>query len=224
VAAGYAATEAARGNGSALLLRAGDAHAWPELYLDGVGWVPFDPAPERSLDQSHRPPDPGLQRMLGEMVKKTKPTPPPPGARDAAQDGLRRLGAASRAAAPFLVALLLLLYAVKAYRRFAPAFAPAAALPRLCYRAALDVLAEAGVRRDYGETREAFARRAAPLAPALEALTEIHAGAALGARATPAAPRTLALQQRVGVEVSARAPWWRRLLGLLNPLSFMGTR
>ncbi|MBI5479168.1 MAG: transglutaminase domain-containing protein [Deltaproteobacteria bacterium] len=224
VAAGYAATEAARGNGSSLLLRAGDAHAWPELYLDGVGWVPFDPAPERSLDQSNRPPDPGLQRMLGEMVKKSKPTPPPPGVPEAARAGLRSLATALRASLPFLLTLLLLLYAVKAYRRFAPAFAPAAALPRLCYRAALDVLAEAGLRRDFGETREAFARRAAPLAPTLGALTVVHSGAALGARATPAAPRTLALQQAVGAEVTARAPWWRRLFGLLNPLSFMGSK
>jgi transglutaminase-like putative cysteine protease len=224
VAAGYAATEAARGNGSSLLLRAGDAHAWPELYLDGIGWVPFDPAPERSLDQSHRPPDPGLQRMLGEMVKKSKPEAPPPGVPEAARAGLERVAAALGAALPFLVALLLLLYAVKAWRRYAPAFAPAAALPRLCYRAALDVLAEAGVRRDFGETREAFARRAAPLAPTLAQLTEIHSGAALGARTLPAAPRTLALQQAVGAEVTSRTPWWRRLLGLFNPLSFLGSR
>ena len=224
VAAGYAATEAARGNGSALLLRAGDAHAWPELYLDGIGWVPFDPAPERSLDQSNRPPDPGLQRMLGEMVKKTKPTPPPPGVQDAARAGLRHVMVAARALLPFLFALLLLLYATKAYRRFVPAFARPAALPRVSYRAALDVLAEAGLRRDVGETREGFARRAALLAPTLGALTVIHSGAALGTRATPPAPRTLALQQAVGAEVKARTPWWRRLLGLLNPLSFMGSR
>jgi protein-glutamine gamma-glutamyltransferase len=224
VAAGYAATEAARANGSALLLRAGDAHAWPELYLDGVGWVPFDPTPERSLDESNRPPDPGLQRMLGEMVKKTKAPPPLPGVQDAARVGLQRLASVLRASLPFLFTLLLLFYAVKAYRRFAPAFAPAAALPRICYRAALDVLAEVGLRREFGETREAFARRAATLAPTLDALTVIHAGAALGARATPPAPRTLALQQAVGAEVMARAPRWRRLLGLLNPLSFLGSK
>jgi transglutaminase-like putative cysteine protease len=23
------------------------AHAWPEIYFDGVGWVPFEPTPER---------------------------------------------------------------------------------------------------------------------------------------------------------------------------------
>jgi protein-glutamine gamma-glutamyltransferase len=224
VAAGYAATEAARGNGSALLLRAGDAHAWPELYLDGIGWVPFDPAPERSLDQSNRPPDPGLQRMLGEMVKKTKPTPPPPGVQDAARAGLEHVLSAARALLPFLVALLLLLYAVKAYRRFVPAFARPATVPRVSYRAALDLLAEAGVRRDLGETREGFARRAAPVAPTLGALTTIHSGAALGTRQRPDAPRTLALQQAVGAEVQARTPVWRRLLGLLNPLSFMRTR
>jgi hypothetical protein len=143
---------------------------------------------------------------------------------DTTRAGLRQVTTALRTAAPFLLALLLLLYAVKAWRRFVPAFARAEALPRLSYRAALDLLAEAGVRREPGETREGFARRAAPLAPTLGELTVIHSGAALGGRSLPPAPRTLALQQAVGAEVQARAPWWRRLLGLLNPLSFMGSR
>lgn len=25
-----------------------DAHAWPELWFDGLGWVPFEPTPGRS--------------------------------------------------------------------------------------------------------------------------------------------------------------------------------
>jgi len=32
----------------------GDAHAWPELYFPGIGWVPFEPTP-RADGQVHQP-------------------------------------------------------------------------------------------------------------------------------------------------------------------------
>jgi transglutaminase-like putative cysteine protease len=31
--------------GTEYIVRANDAHAWPELYFEGVGWVPFEPTP-----------------------------------------------------------------------------------------------------------------------------------------------------------------------------------
>ena len=47
-----------------MLILGGDAHAWPEIYLDGVGWVVVDVHPAKNLEQSGIPPDPDLQRML----------------------------------------------------------------------------------------------------------------------------------------------------------------
>lgn len=39
-------------NGS-LQVRSSDAHAWPEVYFDGLGWLPFEPNPTRqALDES----------------------------------------------------------------------------------------------------------------------------------------------------------------------------
>ena len=26
-------------------MRSGMAHSWPEVYIDGVGWIPFEPTP-----------------------------------------------------------------------------------------------------------------------------------------------------------------------------------
>ncbi|HEY3356692.1 MAG TPA: transglutaminase domain-containing protein [Polyangia bacterium] len=225
VAAGYAAPESARGQGSSLLLRGGDAHAWPELYLDGVGWVVVDPSPERSLDQSTQPPDPGLTRMLGEMVKKkARPAPPPDQMQQAARHALAELLAALRASIPFLLTALLMLYAIKAWRRHAPAFARAPALPRVAYRAALDRLGEVGLTREYGETREAFARRVRDLAPSLDPLTVVHTGAALGGRTGAPPAATVGLCERVRGEVNGTVPRGRRLLGLLNPLSWIWTK
>ena len=30
-----------------------DAHAWPELYFQGLGWVPFEPTPSRGVVPSY---------------------------------------------------------------------------------------------------------------------------------------------------------------------------
>jgi transglutaminase-like putative cysteine protease len=225
VAAGYAAPESARGQGSTLLLRGGDAHAWPELYLAGVGWVTVDPTPARSLDQGPPPPDPGLTRMLGEMVKKgARPAPPPDELQRAARHALASLRAALRASVPFLLTALLLLYAIKAWRRHVPAFAAAAVLPRVAYRASLDRLGEVGLMRRFGETREAFARRAREVAPSLDPLTVVHTGAALGGRVGPPPDEVAALCERVRAELRTAVPLKRRLLGLVNPLSWIWTR
>ena len=83
VATGYAVEESARQGGSAILISSGAAHAWPEVYLDGVGWVVVDVQPERTLDPAPEPPDADLQRLLGQLARGIKPLPPDGGDRPA---------------------------------------------------------------------------------------------------------------------------------------------
>jgi hypothetical protein len=45
VAVGF--TPGERGDDGRYYVRGEHAHAWPELYFDGVGWVPFEPTPAR---------------------------------------------------------------------------------------------------------------------------------------------------------------------------------
>lgn len=229
VGAGYAVDARARGNGAALLVRDRDAHAWPEIYLHGVGWLPMDIAPERSLDPPDEGPDQGLQQMLGEMARRGRqpaPAEDPPAGGGNLQEALRAaVRAASRGLAALAVLALVALHAVKAWRRLAPRFCRLERLPVVAYRAALDRLAEGGVRRRFGQTREGFAAEQGACSPAFAELTRLHLAAALG-RTPPVLGRrqALALVRRAAAEIGAGGRRWRRRLGLFDPVSWLWVR
>lgn len=226
VAAGYAVDARNRGGGSSLLIRERDAHAWPEVYLDGAGWVPMDISPAKSLVPPEEAPDQGLQQMLGEMARSQGGRPPleepPPGGGDL-QEALRQAArTALNLALPLLALALVAAYAVKLWRRLAVHFCRQAELPRLAYRAALDRLAETGRWRGYGQPREVFARALAGELGSFDRLTTLHLAAALG-RHHEATPRAvyLGLGRALAAEVALATPFLRRLLGALNPLAWM---
>src|SRR5262249_3197424 len=133
IAEGYIADEARRGNGSAILLRRKDAHAWAELYLDGFGWIIVDVAPQRVLDPPDTPPDPDLQRMLGELARGDKTAGKSPDGK-AHGMGLREMARwAGLGLLAMLAAASLLLYLVKLWRRLAPLWASPGEAPRVAY-------------------------------------------------------------------------------------------
>lgn len=220
VAAGYAANESDRGDGSAILLRGGNGHAWPEIHLAGFGWVIVDISPEKVLDDPLTPTDLSLQRMLGEMLREQlgEPGMEPPIPTKARARQLARAFAAA------LLLLVLASLALKWWRRAAPGLAGARALPRVGYRAALDRLAEEGLLRARGESRERFAARAASASPAFGALTQEHLRAALGAGARAARPELRSLTRGVARDLRGVRPWWRRALAALDPFSWLRSR
>jgi len=227
VSTGYAIEEAARQGGSAILLTGAHSHAWPEMYVTGVGWTVVDVYPEKSLDPPVQPPDADLQRLLGEMARGTKPLPQgedrPLEPVLAALRGLPQLIA--RVISIFVPALLLLAYLIKLWRRVTPAFARSSA-PRVVYRAALDRLSDVALRRQRGETREAFAERLAREAalPSFTRLTGEHVRAHFGPGAL-ATPRELrAISSAVNRELGSSVPFLRRFRGALNPFSWLRSR
>ncbi len=220
VAAGYLVDEARRASGSTVLIQNQDAHAWAEIYLDGLGWVVMDVAPEQAEDGGGAPINPDLQRTLGELLR---------GEEDAGKEvGKDRRIRWGRLLAvfglPFVLLLMGLLYGVKLWRRVAWRFLSDAQLYRLAYRASLDALADVGVVRRYGETREGFARRVAVHLPALTTMTHAHMRRALGGDDPLTREQWLRHHNELNTQLGAHHEWWKRALGLLNPFSWMRVR
>ncbi len=225
VGAGYVVDEAARQGGSSILLTGANSHAWPEFYVDGVGWVIDDVSPARSLDAAPPPPDPDLQRLLGEMARGLKPMPA------GSERPLEPILASVRAFRDALVRgvgllaflLLALLYLIKLWRRVAPVFA-GSSLSRVGYRAELDRLAEVSLHRGFGETREAFAARVAREAPSFRRLTERHLAVAFSAQGAVDPEELRGLRRKVARELRGGVSWQRRWLGALVPWSWLRSK
>jgi hypothetical protein len=208
------------------LISGNASHAWPEIYLDGVGWVVVDVAPQQSLDAAPPPPDEDLQQLLAELLRGETPLPTDGSEAPRPLDELAR--DIMRPTLYGLLALFVLAitvgYAGKAARRLAPVVAGEDALPRASYRAALDVLGEGGVRRLPGESREGFAARVRDRVPSLQVLTDAHAAVAYASRRKPKLDEVRAAAKRVRRERAAHVPLWRRLVGLADPFSWLWTR
>jgi transglutaminase-like putative cysteine protease len=52
VAVGFTVGEQQRGSPTRFVVRGEHAHAWPEVWLQGIGWVPFEPTPGRGDPQA----------------------------------------------------------------------------------------------------------------------------------------------------------------------------
>lgn len=223
---GYMVPAENRRGGSSLLIRSGDAHAWPELYLDGIGWIVLDISAERVLDQPGKALDENLQRMLGEMARE-KPA-VPEDLEDVEEDRRDWAGIIGKSLGATALFALVFFYGWKGWRRIAPALLKRARV-RVGYRALLDRMFEAGLTREYGETREAFSRRLEAQIPSLRFITERHVAEKLGWPAGRAHHKPFSSEQgglsteqllkNARRELRASTRWWRRILGLLYPFT-----
>jgi hypothetical protein len=213
VALGYGVQTSQRGAGSAVLIYGNEAHAWPELYLDGVGWVTFDIAPEASDEPPPGHVDVDLAAALGEVARND-----PTGGK---ADPGKKLSIPWIPALGTLLGLALLAaYAVKVTRRLARGN------HRLVYRAVLDRFSDVGldVARQYGESRERHAARLATLAPSFVPLTHAHLRLSLGGKRPEAEAQLDALARATADELRRNTPWHTRATALLNPVGWWFTR
>jgi hypothetical protein len=220
VALGYAVQTHRRSGGSSILIMGDRAHAWPEIHLDGVGWLTFDIYPERTDMPPAKPIDYDLEKLLGELARKD-----PTGGRSPDATPLTIPWALIGQILLLLLGTLVLLgYLIKGYRRLAPVLAGDGRFCRAVYIAALDRLSEVGVQRRRGETRERHARRVTALAPSMSALTNAHLARALGSSSVGSNAEFRELATQVKRELGKNAPILRRILGWIDPWSWLRTR
>ena len=222
VAKGYAVSAERRGGGSAVVIPASAAHAWPELHLVGLGWVTLDVHPERSDERPPPDVDPDLERALGERARGD-----PSGGRAPDPEAPARIARPlhlARWLGWLLAALLLMGYAVKVWRRLAVRFGSGPRTRIRVFAAVLDRLSEIAVTRRHGETRERFARRLATQCPSLRPLTDLHLADAMGARQTASLDRVRVLAIQALRELDRSTPAYKRWLGHLNPVGWAFTR
>jgi protein-glutamine gamma-glutamyltransferase len=226
VAHGYVVEESARRGGSTIVVTGEDSHAWPEVYLDGVGWIIVDAVPERSLDPPPQPPDPDLQRLLGEMVRGQRPLPYVSGR--PFEPLLKLTGRMVRLIGWSVIylslAIVVILYGVKVFRRVIPVLGFSKSAPRLVYRADLDRLSEIYLQRRFGESREGFARRVEGIVPSFSELTRLHIRAAFGTGRDVAMADLRNVSSKIRQELRTAIPRWRRLVGILTPWSWLLSR
>ena len=162
VGSGYAVDESARQGGSAILLSGANSHAWPEIYVDGVGWVDRRRVAraQRSTRRSARPTPicsacSARWRAARSRCRKAKSSAFEPIARGAAHASGCVLARTLLVLLPALLALGYRDQAVAARR--AAVVEPATRAARRLSRRARSP-GEARIARRFGESREAFAR------------------------------------------------------------------
>ena len=223
VGVGYSVPATNRAGGSALLVQAVHAHAWPEIYLQDIGWVIVDPSPQQTLVDMTTDPQNELQQLLGDMLRDDASFADFLASRQA---GSFRFQTLWYGAAALMLAAILLGYGIKVWRLLVPRIGSPARRHVLSYRAALDRLAAIGQARRYGESREHFAARLAGSVPSLSRLTEAHLAVALGQRHDAPLPAAhwQTLEGRVRTEIAHSTPVWKRVLAVLNPFCWLFSR
>jgi protein-glutamine gamma-glutamyltransferase len=213
VAIGYGVQTQQRGAGSAVLIFANEAHAWPEMYLEGVGWVTFDIAPEHSDEPPAAHVDQDLEAALGELARKD-----PPNTLDDDKPIVIPWELLGFIAGALAGSAVIGAFAVKVVRRGGRGH-------RQVYRAVLDQLSDIGAVRERGESRERHALRLAAKAPSFVPLTAVHLRLTLrGDQDVTERKRLEQLAAATRAELRRNVPFLTRLGGAFNPVGWWFTR
>jgi hypothetical protein len=145
-----------------ILLRMSDRHAWAEVFVTGFGWIPFDVQPKNVESHADSQIDMKLlEELMGilEPGEEILPSESSTGERGVTEEWRFPTPSPSTllliVVAPLILLSLLKLFLIT---RWSVQSSPELAL-RLGLRAVLAILAEMGIRREFGETRQEFAER-----------------------------------------------------------------
>ena len=217
VGVGYA-TPMEQQKGSAVLVLANDAHSWPELYIEELGWVILDVAPQTVLDEMGEGPDLEILDALEELARAE------PDSQFRRAINWKALWAEYRGyilnGISFVVVTFFVgLWIRKGRRRLMYRSNPST---YWVYVSALDALSEQGVIRCKGESPEQFAGRINIDYPSFTPIVWAHIGMIFGDKAGDANVLTVH-RETLSTEIVVNTSGWR-WLGWFNPFSPWSSR
>lgn len=220
VGTGYL-TDLSQAKDGHILLRMSDRHAWAEVFVSGIGWIPFDVQPDQVESHAETQVDAKLLEELMGILEPGEEILPSDAARD--EPGMTEpepLWIPSPMAVGIAVATLCMaLVLIKVALRHGWRVAPTANLKlRWGYISVASFLYDLGIRRDYGETRLEFARRIPE--------ADLHTLSSLVVRsAYTKEPRIESATVENAIRLSnsrcAAFPRWRRVVAACNPASIL---
>ena len=215
IGVGYA-TPAEQQKRSAILVLANDAHSWPELYFEELGWVILDVAPQTTLDEMGDPPDLAMLDALEELAR-------------AEPDSQFRQTIDWRALwqeyQVYLYAVgmssIVLAVSLIAWKGASSLAISIFQETYWVYISAMDALSEQGCIRLHGESPEYFARRVQSIYPSLSPIVWAHT-IILGEPMSDVSTLRVHRHQ-LSTEIHSQFHW-RLWMGWLNPFSPWRTR
>ena len=206
-----------------ILLHVGDRHAWPEIYIQGIGWTVFDVVPARAENEQVIIPD---EKLLDELMNKLDPleqmTPPPPEEERTASlpEQILDTVATRQNVIAAVVLLVMAWMTLKLWTRYAYRFARSERRRvHLAYAACAAALTDLGLPRRFGETRRDYARRLSAAGVDVLPVTALNeentfAGGPLSPGSSPHAAVAAAI-----ASVRSSHPLWKRILAFFSPRS-----
>ena len=218
IGVGYA-TPAEQQKGSAILVLANDAHSWPELYFEELGWVILDVAPQTTLDEMGDPPDLAMLDALEELARAE------PDSQFRQTIDWRALWQEYKVylyavGMSLLIILAVSLIAWKGLRRWQYRYSKET---YWVYISAMDALSEQGCIRLHGESPEYFARRVQSIYPSLSPIVWAHIQSSFGEPMSDVSTLRVHRHQ-LSTEIHSQFSHWRLWMGWLNPFSPWRTR
>lgn len=216
VAIGYAVEDNLRGTGSAVLIQTNQAHAWPEIHVDGVGWVTFEIFPEQGDIPPREFVDESLEVLFGELARNDK------------SGGKAEAPTSTTFTMPWktiwlsLCALILAALLALYLRKIVVIIrAKSASNPDEIYlilRAVMMMWAMYGHPWRAFDTMETFARETVGTQSATAQIIDLAVARKMGAKLDASdLQKAQEALPKAWKEAAQKAPVWRKCLGWLNP-------